>query len=430
MRVLVLGGYGLIGSQVMATLHGAGHELVALGRRPKLAMRRFPYARWAALDLARPQSAERWRELARGCDAVVNCAGALQEVRGAALEAIHVTNPNRLWQACAAEGVRRAVLVSAVGLDGDTPFARTKLRGEERLQSSGLDWFILRPALVLGPTVYGGSALLRGLAGLPWVTPVWRGDAPVHTVDVADIARTVEYCLRRDVPARQVFDLAHPEPRTLGEILLALRRCHGFAPQPVLALPDLPVRWLGRIADAGAWLGWRSPLRTTALDQLASGITADPGPWLRATGIQPRALPQILAAHPAGVQDGWFARCYFLKPVAIFGLSLFWIATGLVAIGPGRVPAQAMLRDAGLSEMAAAGLAIAGALLDLVLGVLLLHRRSAPLALRGMLALCLLYLLAGTVLAPALWLDPLGPLLKILPVILAILACSAILDDR
>jgi hypothetical protein len=40
------------------------------------------------------------------------------------------------------------------------------------------------------------------------------------------------------------------------------------------------------------------------------------------------------------------------------------------------------------------------------------------------------YLLAGTVLAPQLWTDPLGPLVKIVPMLVATLLTLAIVDDR
>jgi hypothetical protein len=42
----------------------------------------------------------------------------------------------------------------------------------------------------------------------------------------------------------------------------------------------------------------------------------------------------------------------------------------------------------------------------------------------------LLYAVAGTVLTPWLWLDPLAPLLKIAPVIALLLVALATLEDR
>ncbi len=40
------------------------------------------------------------------------------------------------------------------------------------------------------------------------------------------------------------------------------------------------------------------------------------------------------------------------------------------------------------------------------------------------------YLLIGTALAPQLWADPLGPFLKIIPMLIATLFTLAILDER
>jgi hypothetical protein len=41
-----------------------------------------------------------------------------------------------------------------------------------------------------------------------------------------------------------------------------------------------------------------------------------------------------------------------------------------------------------------------------------------------------LYLALATILLPALWIDPLGPLLKVFPVLALTLAARAILEDR
>jgi len=42
----------------------------------------------------------------------------------------------------------------------------------------------------------------------------------------------------------------------------------------------------------------------------------------------------------------------------------------------------------------------------------------------------LFYLLASTIAVPALWFDPLGPLVKVVPAIVLALVARAVLDDR
>ncbi|EBV3599887.1 oxidoreductase, partial [Salmonella enterica subsp. enterica serovar Virchow] len=69
-------------------------------------------------------------------------------------------------------------------------------------------------------------------------------------------------------------------------------------------------------------------------------------------------------------------------------------------------------------------------LADIVLGVFVLVRRRSALALQGMVALSLLYLAAATLTAPSLWIDPLGPLVKVLPSIVMALVALATLEDR
>ena len=71
MRVLVTGGYGLIGSACLARLHRDGHELVAAGRAIEEARRRAPFARWIAADFNRLTQREDWAPLLAGIEAVV-----------------------------------------------------------------------------------------------------------------------------------------------------------------------------------------------------------------------------------------------------------------------------------------------------------------------------------------------------------------------
>jgi hypothetical protein len=47
-----------------------------------------------------------------------------------------------------------------------------------------------------------------------------------------------------------------------------------------------------------------------------------------------------------------------------------------------------------------------------------------------MIVMTLLYLAAGSILAPALWIDPLGPFVKTLPAMVLALATSVVLEER
>jgi hypothetical protein len=208
-----------------------------------------------------------------------------------------------------------------------------------------------------------------------------------------------------------------------------MRQWHGFPPRPRLDF-SIAQGVVAMLAEWAGRLGWRSPARATALAQLSAGVIGDPAAWIGATGIKPRSLEAIMAERPAGVQDRWFARLYWLKPVAIVALATFWITTGVIALGPGRAAGMANLTKAGLGAAAAEFWLVAGSLFDIAVGMAVLVRRFTKRALQLMLLVSVGYLLIGTLAAPEVWADPLGPYTKIVPVLLATAFTLAILDER
>lgn len=107
----------------------------------------------------------------------------------------------------------------------------------------------------------------------------------------------------------------------------------------------------------------------------------------------------------------------------------FWVLSGLVGLWRFEA-ARDVLTDRGVAS-GFAGLAVAGgSAVDLALGLLVLVRPWARAACLGMTAVALGYLAGGTILAPDLWVDPLGPFLKVLPAAVLGLFVAAILDER
>src|SRR5437763_13634148 len=139
-RVLVVGATGLIGRHVARELARHGRPLAVHGRRTGPLARLFPRARRHALDLGRLAGPEDWRPLLEGVDAVVMAAGIMGE-RGADTYArIHSRAARTLFEACAAAGVRRAVLLSAAGADrAAPPSSRTTAEAERRLERLGAE---------------------------------------------------------------------------------------------------------------------------------------------------------------------------------------------------------------------------------------------------------------------------------------------------
>jgi hypothetical protein len=220
------------------------------------------------------------------------------------------------------------------------------------------------------------------------------------------------------VPLRRVFDLVEPSAHTLAEVVQAFRSWLGLAPARVWPVPRALAQVLAKLADALGWLGWRSPLRSTALAELEAGVVGDPQAWHRATGQYCASLQDTLHRMPSTVQELWFARTYLMKPMLVAGLALFWLQSGLVAWAQ-LDNAAGVLAHSGLSSAWSRAAVHGGIVVDMLLGLAVLWRPWTRHAALGMVAVTALYLAGASVLTPALWVDPLGPLVKGIPGLLS-----------
>lgn len=436
MRVLVLGAYGLIGSHVARALVEAGHAVTGLGRARGIeaAQRRMPpQVAWLAADIAELDTPARWQALLQQCqaEAVVNCAGLLQDGAGDRVQAVQATALRALVQAAEQAGLQCFVQISAprASTEADTLFMRSKGEADAALRASMLPWLVLRPGLVLAREAYGATALVRALAAMPWVLPVAMADAKVQTVAVDDVVHAVRSALAGQVPLRRDFDLVEPQAHTLAEVVQAFRGWLGMPPARTWRVPRPLAGAIALVANGLSWLGWRSPLRSTALKELEAGIVGNPAAWREVMPPGCRPLHDTLQHMPATLQERWFARAYLLKPLLVAGLAVFWLASGLVAWF--QVDAAAgVLTQRGHAGGWARAAVMGGIAVDVALGLAVLVRPWVRPAALGMLATSLFYVASATVLTPDLWADPLGPLVKVLPALLAAAALLALADSR
>lgn len=431
MKILVLGGYGLIGDAIIGRLLRDGHHVAGLGRDIRDAQRRQPAVRWIAADMSKLLAAEDWLPVIAGMDAVVNAAGALQDGPRDRLDAIHRGSVVALVAACEQAGVRRFVQISAIGADpaSANPFFSTKAEGDKAVTSSSLEWTILRPGLVIAPAAYGGTALLRALAAFPGFIPAVMSRQPIQTVSVTDVSEAVSRAVAGSLPPRSATDLVEAEVRSLADVLLAFRAWLGLPPASIVPMPAFLGRIAAVVADGLGLLGWRSPLRSAALAALTRGVTGNARSWKEISDHRLQPLEATLAAMPAHVQERWFARLWLLKPLVFGVLSLFWLVSGIVGFIRQDAAADILVSH-GLSPALALGMVLAGSVADLIVGTAVLVRSFARPALMGMIAITLAYLGAATVVAPDLWLDPLGAMVKAVPALCLVLVALAILDER
>ncbi|MCK0142657.1 SDR family oxidoreductase [Aliiroseovarius sp. F20344] len=429
-RVLVLGGYGLIGSEVVAHLLQQGYHVVGHGRSAASSKRASPKIGWLIRDLADMVDVESWGQVLQEFDVVVNCAGALQDGARDDLKAVHVDAILALGKSAAKYGTM-LVQISAAGVseNASTEFFRTKAQGDMALLASGAKVIILRPGLVLSPQSYGGTALIRQLAAFPLVQPIALADTPIQTVSVRDVAIAVERAIAGDLPDHAVLELVEEKPNSLSDVVEAHRKWLGFSKASILiSMPNWVLRIAAGVSDALGWLGWRSPLRSTAVEVLKDGVLGDALPY-HMLGGKVSNLDETLASFPNGAEHRLKARLSWFVPVGIGVLSAFWLLSGLVGLVSLSGAAEVLTR-VGWPAWAAKVSVVFWAIVDLVLGAAVLYRPWVRMALIGMLATSLIYIVSASVVTPSLWLDPLGPLMKLLPICLAISLMFPLLEDR
>jgi uncharacterized protein YbjT (DUF2867 family) len=421
MKVLVCGASGCIGSAVARALRSRGHQVVEAGRSFEDGPRSM------ALDFMQPQTPSAWaqRLQARGIEAVVNCVGILMPSRGQSFARVHSKGPIELFRGAALAGVARVVQVSALGVGAHAeslamPYLHSKFLADEALATLPLQSAVLRPSLVYGPRSQS-SALFATLASLPVIALPGRGEQPVQPVQVYEVAEAVARLLEQAGRLEGVLELGGGEVLSYREMLAHYRRAQGLlARRGALWLPvPMPLMQLG------AWLAEALPQQVYCRDTLR----------LLALGSVPRvnALPRLLGRAATGLQQGLAVA----PPVPAFSLQVqlgvpvawalraalafMWLYTAAIsALLPQASGVMALLARCGFEGQAGVLALTASCALNTALGLALLWRPS-PVAHAAQCAAILGYTLTAALHMPELTIDHCAPLVKNLPVLMAVL---------
>jgi uncharacterized protein YbjT (DUF2867 family) len=370
-------------------------------------------------------------------DLVVNCLGVLQDGPGSDTNEVHRGFVERLLQAIRASG--RAILFVHISIPGATeedrtPFSRSKREAERLIAAFEIPYAILRPGFVIAPSAYGGSAMLRALAALPFDLPKKESTTPFQPVAIADIAATIAGLASRESNDKTadavIWDLMQPQPVALGRVIVQFRASFGTADMPRLTLPAFLLDLGTKLGDLASLFGWMPPMRTTAIAELRRGVTGDPKPWMLATGIVPKTLSQMVGQRSATIQDKWFARLFLIKALVIASLVAFWVVSGFIALAISYDAATKILASHAFPPSLVGPVTVGTSLMDMGIGVLIAFRLTCAAGLILGIAASLGYMLGAAILTPDLWIEPLGALVKTGPAIVLMLVALLILDNR
>jgi len=206
MKIAVTGGTGFVGSHVIDAALAAGHEVRALTRRAQDPRERVA---WISGSL---DDREALKALVDDADAVIHVAGVINAPDAAGFEHGNVAGTLAMLATATAGGIRRFVHVSSLAAREPklSLYGASKARAEELVESSGLDWAIVRPPAVYGPgdkeTLELFKMAKRGLVLLP---PKGR----VSLIHVDDLARLLLALTARGTPKRLIIE---PDDGTPG----------------------------------------------------------------------------------------------------------------------------------------------------------------------------------------------------------------------
>jgi uncharacterized protein YbjT (DUF2867 family) len=214
MKIVVIGGTGLIGSKAVAILRQGGHEVVAASPRTGV----------------NSITGEGLQEAMAGTQVVIDLANAPSWEDKAVLEFFETSGRN-VHAAEAAAGVRHHVAVSIVGTDRmpDNGYFRAKAAQEKLIEASGIPYTIIRATQFmefLGGIADAGAqgSTVRLSPGL--FQPIAADDVAAITADVALAA-----------PRRGIVEIAGPERAPLYEFVARYLRAVGD-PREVVGDPE------------------------------------------------------------------------------------------------------------------------------------------------------------------------------------------------
>jgi len=426
-RILVTGAAGFIGCHVVAALLERRHSVVGVIRGevpPSLAG--HPRFKPLRRDLTRLTTPESWQDIVSGVDAVVNCAGVLQEsaVRTAA---VHEHAPKALFTAAKEAGVTRLIQVSAISADADTAYAKTKTAADESLMAMDADWVVVRPSLVYGRGSYGGTSLIRGLAALPGAI-LLPGDGaqefrPVYMDDLTGIL--CELCETRTIK-RYIIEPVGPDIMTMRDVLETTRQWLELPPARTVKVPMVLIKTAAKIGDI---LGW-TVVNSTAVAQLIHGNSASSGSFAGLYAPAARSMTDVFTAFPSSVQDRWHARLVLIAPLITATLALMWLTFGVIGIFKGEPLAASIAEAFGRHSVDPRIFAWGGSIIEILVALLVVSGLPTRWLLAVQLGVMVVFTAVLTMALPHLWLDPLGPLVKNIPLLVLICVWAAVRARR
>jgi uncharacterized protein YbjT (DUF2867 family) len=224
MKLTVIGGTGLIGSKVVATLKRKGHEVMAAA--PNTGVNTI--------------TGEGLNQAVAGAQVVIDLANSPSFEDKAVLEFFEASGRNLFAAEAAAVSIRHHVVLSIVGTDrSDNGYFRAKVAQEKLIETSGIPYTIIRSTQFL--EFLGGIAASSADENVIRLPPVLF--QPIAADDVAAVVADVALA----APRNGIVEIAGPERAPFNEIIARYLKAVGD-PREVVRDPRARY-WGGRVEE-------------------------------------------------------------------------------------------------------------------------------------------------------------------------------------
>jgi uncharacterized protein YbjT (DUF2867 family) len=210
--VVVFGGSGFVGKQVVRALAKRGKRVRVAMRRPHLGadLRVLGDVGQIQLVQANVRYPESVAAALEDADAVVNLVAVLHDKGKQSFQALHVEAARTIAEAARARGIERLVQMSALGAAAKgARYARTKFAGEGAVRHAAPSATVLRPSIIFGPEDHFFNRFARMALG-PALPLIGGGKTKFQPVFVGDVAEAICAALDRADARGRTYELGGP----------------------------------------------------------------------------------------------------------------------------------------------------------------------------------------------------------------------------
>ncbi|MFY9301468.1 MAG: NAD(P)H-binding protein [Candidatus Nitrosotenuis sp.] len=206
LKIAVCGASGFVGTNLRKLLHSKKIHVVSLARKKH---RRFESEKSVIFsDLANKNLPKKLS----GCNALVHLIGSGAQTADSDYQLVNVDQTTKIIRLCKKSKIKKIVYISGLGVSNSTTMGYfiSKLKAEQQIIKSGLDYTIFRASHIIGQNDPLTKNLLRQ-AKRGYLTIPGSGSYVLQPISIDDVSKIILLCINNKKFSNQIIDLVGPK---------------------------------------------------------------------------------------------------------------------------------------------------------------------------------------------------------------------------